>query len=124
MSVGHYQFLATSKHEGVPESGVEVCPQPQPEIFAWGRDDLDGAFVRDQARTKLRKTGMVLPILCELAERSVSTFGAWAATDEFIAQRSKGRPCAPPRGGRRRLQHPLWCQHPPVRERTALKPTG
>ncbi|MBS0448309.1 MAG: taurine ABC transporter substrate-binding protein [Proteobacteria bacterium] len=89
VSTSHYQLMVDMRLEGVDPKSVEVMNLRPPEIAAaWGRGDIDAAFVWDPVLTKVKADGKVIVTSGDIGKKGFPTFDGivvnakWAADNE------------------------------------------
>jgi taurine transport system substrate-binding protein len=89
VSTSHYQLMVDLKLEGVDPKTVNVMNLRPPEIAAaWGRGDIDAAFVWDPVLSKVKADGKVIVTSGDIGKKGYPTFDGivvnakWAAENE------------------------------------------
>jgi taurine transport system substrate-binding protein len=84
VSTSHFHLMYALELAGLKPTDVQVLNMRPPEITAaWGRGDLDAAFVWDPALAAIKKTGKVLVTSGELCKKGKCTFDGLIASKKF-----------------------------------------
>lgn len=87
VSTSHYQLMVDLKLEGVDPKSVNVMNLRPPEIAAaWGRGDIDAAFVWDPVLTKVKADGKVLVTSGDIGKKGFPTFDGIVVNAEWAAK--------------------------------------
>jgi taurine transport system substrate-binding protein len=84
-STAHYSLLAALEREGMTAQDIELINMaPDAMLAAWGRGEIDAAWVWAPTLPRLQETGTIILSAAETAEAGAPTFDLAAATTEFI----------------------------------------
>lgn len=83
VSTSHYSLLGALKHWGLEGKVKVVNLQPAEIAAAWGRGDIDGAFVWSPALGEIRKSGKTLTDAAEVGQWGAPTFEVWVARKDY-----------------------------------------
>jgi taurine transport system substrate-binding protein len=87
VSTSHYQLMVDLKAEGVDPKTVNVMNLRPPEIAAaWGRGDIDAAFIWDPVLTKVKADGKVLITSGDIGKKGYPTFDGIVVNAEWAAK--------------------------------------
>jgi taurine transport system substrate-binding protein len=84
VSTSHFHLMYALELAGLKPGDVQVLNMRPPEIAAaWGRGDIDAAFVWDPALATIKKTGKVLVTSGELCKKGKCTFDGLIVSKKF-----------------------------------------
>ncbi len=84
-STAHYSLLAALDRAGMSSSDVELINMsPDAMLAAWGRQEIDAAWVWAPTLSELLESGEVVLSAADTAEEGAPTFDLGAATTGFV----------------------------------------
>ena len=87
VSTTHYSLLAALKHWGIDPKAVKIVNARPPEIAAaWGRGNIDAAYVWEPALGVIKESGKVFVSSAEVGQWGAPTFDAWIVRKDFAAE--------------------------------------
>ncbi len=87
VSTSHFQLLYAMQKAGLKASDAQVLNMRPPEIAAaWGRGDIDAAFIWDPVLSNIKKTGKVLMTSGDICKQGACTFDGLIVTRKFAKE--------------------------------------
>ncbi len=87
VSTSHFHLMYALELAGLKPGDVSVLNMRPPEIAAaWGRGDLDAAFIWDPVLATIKKNGKVLITSGELCKKGKCTFDGLIVSKKFAAE--------------------------------------
>jgi len=87
VSTSHFHLMYALELAGLKAADAQIVNMRPPEIAAaWGRGDLDAAFVWDPALATVKKNGKVLVTSGELCKKGKCTFDGLIVSRKFAAE--------------------------------------
>jgi taurine transport system substrate-binding protein len=87
VSTSHFHLMYALELAGLKPADVNVLNMRPPEIAAaWGRGDLDAAFIWDPVLATIKKNGKVLVTSGELCKKGKCTFDGLIVSKKFAAE--------------------------------------
>ena len=87
VSTSHFHLMYALELAGLKPSDLQVLNMRPPEIAAaWGRGDIDAAFIWDPALATVKKNGKVLVTSGELCKKGKCTFDGLIVSKKFAAE--------------------------------------
>jgi taurine transport system substrate-binding protein len=87
VSTSHFQLLYAMQKAGLKASDAQVLNMRPPEIAAaWGRGDIDAAFIWDPVLSNIKKTGKVLMTSGDICTQGACTFDGLIVTRKFAKE--------------------------------------
>jgi taurine transport system substrate-binding protein len=87
VSTSHFQLLYAMQKAGLKASDAQVLNMRPPEIAAaWGRGDIDAAFIWDPVLSNIKKNGKVLMTSGDICQQGACTFDGLIVTRKFAKE--------------------------------------
>jgi taurine transport system substrate-binding protein len=87
VSTSHFHLMYALELAGLKPGEVNVLNMRPPEIAAaWGRGDIDAAFIWDPVLANIKKNGKVLVTSGELCKKGKCTFDGLIVSKKFAAE--------------------------------------
>jgi taurine transport system substrate-binding protein len=87
VSTSHFQLLYAMQKAGLKSSDAQVLNMRPPEIAAaWGRGDIDAAFIWDPVLSNIKKNGKVLMTSGDICKQGACTFDGLIVTRKFAKE--------------------------------------
>ncbi len=87
VSTSHFQLLYAMQKAGLKASDAQVLNMRPPEIAAaWGRGDIDAAFIWDPVLSNIKKNGKVLMTSGDICKQGACTFDGLIVTRKFAKE--------------------------------------